>query len=97
MRIGLLQCDYVPDRYRSIAGNYHDMIEAMLGNRPADVVVFDARGGELPEHPPLYEDQRERLGDLVGPAIESLTTTIDADVVTDWMYAMFASATVADS
>ncbi len=45
----------------------------------------------------LYEDQRERLGDLVGPAIESLTTTIDADVVTEWMHKMFASPTFADS
>ncbi|GMR01697.1 MAG: GMP synthase [Acidimicrobiia bacterium] len=236
MRIGLLQCDYVLDRYRSIAGDYHNMIEAMLDHRPADFVVFDVRGGELPEHPraceayiisgssasvyederwirglesfvvaateakvpifgicfglqamatafggtversesgwgvgvhtmrvgdrrswmdpgndtiglimihqdqivalpepatvlgssdhcanflveftptcvgiqghpefpapyarALYEDRRERLGDLAGPAIESLATSTDADVVTDWIYAMFASPTVADS
>ncbi len=236
MHIGLLQCDYVANRYRSIAGDYHDMIEAMLGPRPADLAVFDVRGGELPEHPraceayiisgssasvyedeqwirglvafvvtateaevpifgicfglqamatafggtversergwgvgvhtmrigdhrswmdpgndtiglimshqdqivvlperatvlgssdhcanfpveftptcvgiqghpefpapyarALYEDRRKRLGDVVGPAIESLATRTDADVVTDWMCAMFASPTVTDS
>jgi GMP synthase-like glutamine amidotransferase len=53
MRIGLLECDHVRDRYRPIAGDYLDMFTAMVaGADPgAEVVPYDARSGVLPDRP----------------------------------------------
>ena len=51
MRIGLLVCDHVPDRFGAIAGDYPDMISAMLGQDNVSIVVFDAVGGNLPSEP----------------------------------------------
>jgi GMP synthase-like glutamine amidotransferase len=53
MRIGLLECDHVRDRYRAIAGDYVDMFTAMVaGADPtAEVVPYDARNGVLPVRP----------------------------------------------
>ena len=48
MRIGLLECDHVDDRYRSIDGDYGDMFDALLG---MDLVKYDAINGELPVRP----------------------------------------------
>lgn len=53
MRIGLLHCDHVRDRYLPIAGDYDDMFRAMVATADptAEVVVYDARNGELPGGP----------------------------------------------
>jgi GMP synthase-like glutamine amidotransferase len=50
MRIGLLECDQVSDRYRPIAGDYVDMFTAMVAaaDPTAVVVPYDARHGVLP-------------------------------------------------
>jgi GMP synthase-like glutamine amidotransferase len=53
MRIGLLECDHVAERYRPIAGDYADMFTAMVGevDPDAEVVLYDARHGVLPSRP----------------------------------------------
>ena len=48
-RIGLLECDHVDDRFRSIAGDYVDMFGALLPD--LDLVPYDARNGSLPSSP----------------------------------------------
>jgi len=48
-RIGLLECDHVADRFRSIGGDYHDMFAALLPT--VDLVRYDAVGGVLPDRP----------------------------------------------
>ena len=47
MRVGLLECDHVDDRYRSIDGDYGDMFDALLG---MELVRYDAINGALPAH-----------------------------------------------
>ena len=47
MRVGLLLCDHVDDRFRSIAGDYDDMFAALLPD--LDLVAYDAIGGDLPK------------------------------------------------
>jgi GMP synthase-like glutamine amidotransferase len=46
----VLACDHVDDRYRSIAGDYTDMIERMLVTPLPDVeaVTYDVWGGTIP-------------------------------------------------
>lgn len=45
-RIGLLECDHIDERFRSIGGDYFDMFERLL---PAvDLVRYDTIGGVLP-------------------------------------------------
>jgi GMP synthase-like glutamine amidotransferase len=53
MRVGLLECDHVADKFRSIAGDYVDMFGALLDTARADVdlVPYDAIAGELPSSP----------------------------------------------
>jgi GMP synthase-like glutamine amidotransferase len=53
MRIGLLECDHVDDRYRSIAGDYDDMFAALLSPVTPDALLvrYDAVGGVLPDSP----------------------------------------------
>ena len=53
MRIGLLECDHVRERYLPIAGDYADMFTAMVGlaDPAAEVVGYDARAGVLPQRP----------------------------------------------
>jgi len=46
MRVGLLECDHVSDRYRGIDGDYADMFESLLGH---DLISYDAVNGKLPE------------------------------------------------
>ena len=50
MRIGLLECDHVQERYLPIAGDYADMFTAMVAvaDRSAEVVRYDARDGVPP-------------------------------------------------
>ncbi len=46
MRVGLLQCDHVDDRYRSIAGDYDEMFATLL---PAvDLVPYDVVNDAFP-------------------------------------------------
>jgi GMP synthase-like glutamine amidotransferase len=53
MRIGLLLCDHVDDRYRDVtAGDYDDMFIALLSHGTDDDIEFvsyDVIGGTLPE------------------------------------------------
>jgi GMP synthase-like glutamine amidotransferase len=48
-RIGLLECDHVDERFRSIAGDYVDMFAALLPD--LDLVPYDACNGTLPASP----------------------------------------------
>lgn len=49
MRIGLLECDHVDDRYASIGGDYFDMFAALL---PAvDLVRYDVVNSAIPADP----------------------------------------------
>lgn len=49
MRVGLLECDHVDDRYTSIGGDYFDMFEGLLPD--LDLVRYDAINGVLPTSP----------------------------------------------
>jgi GMP synthase-like glutamine amidotransferase len=53
MRIGLLECDHVDARFRSIAGDYDDMFSALLSPVAADatLVRYDVVSGALPAAP----------------------------------------------
>jgi GMP synthase-like glutamine amidotransferase len=53
MRIGLLECDHVSDRYRSVAGDYADMFATLFGAHApeVDLVPYDAINGVLPATP----------------------------------------------
>ncbi len=53
MRIGLLECDHVDERYRPVAGDYADMFSTMVdaADSDAEVVRYDARNGVLPQRP----------------------------------------------
>ena len=48
MRVGVLECDHVSERYRGIDGDYTDMFESLLAR---DLVPYDAVNGELPARP----------------------------------------------
>lgn len=51
LRVGLLQCDHVSHRFRSITADYDVMFESLLGAADPEVslAVFDSIGGELPD------------------------------------------------
>jgi GMP synthase-like glutamine amidotransferase len=53
MRIGLLECDHVAERYLPIAGDYSDMFTTMVAavDPTAEVVQYDVRNGVLPGGP----------------------------------------------
>lgn len=53
MRIGLLECDHVAERYLPIAGDYSHMFTAMVADADpdADVVVYDVHRSVLPVSP----------------------------------------------
>ena len=53
MRIGLLECDHVRERYRPIDGDYVDMFRRMVRevDPGVELVVYDARGGTLASGP----------------------------------------------
>jgi len=48
-RIGLLECDHVDDRYRSIGGDYADMFQRLLPE--VELVGYDVVGGAAPADP----------------------------------------------
>jgi GMP synthase-like glutamine amidotransferase len=48
VRIGLLECDHVDERYRGVVGDYRDEFERLLGT---EVVPFDVVAGEVPVSP----------------------------------------------
>jgi len=51
MRIGLLLCGHLPDRYSSIAGEFPEWVEALLGDTDSSLIVFDATVDDLPSDP----------------------------------------------
>jgi GMP synthase-like glutamine amidotransferase len=50
MRVGLLECDHIADRFRHIAGDYHDMFARWLRRAipELEVETFDVCHGQLP-------------------------------------------------
>lgn len=50
MKIGLLECDHVLERYRHIAGDYRDMFAALFERHAPDLKLqlFDVCNGEFP-------------------------------------------------
>ena len=53
MRIGVLECDHVSERYVPIAGDYADMFTAMVTTADPSVRIafYDVRRGVLPSRP----------------------------------------------
>lgn len=54
VRVGLLECDHVAERFRGIGGDYADMFGALFATNLGDAVElvrFDVIGGELPPGP----------------------------------------------
>lgn len=51
MRVGLLECDHVAERFLGIAGDYRDMFARLLGAQGLEIVPVDACRGELPGSP----------------------------------------------
>jgi len=51
MRIGLLLCDFMPDEYLAIAGDYVEMFTVLFHDRDVTIVPFEAYNGQLPETP----------------------------------------------
>ncbi len=51
LRIGVLECDHVEERYRGIAGDYFDMFSSLLDRHGVDLVRYDACDGVLPATP----------------------------------------------
>jgi GMP synthase-like glutamine amidotransferase len=53
LRIGVLECDHVAERYRAIGGDYVDMFRSLLdAHEPGlELVPYDVIGGELPPEP----------------------------------------------
>jgi GMP synthase-like glutamine amidotransferase len=51
MRVGLLMCDHVDDRFRAVAGDYDDMFAALLvphATGELELIDYDAVAGDLP-------------------------------------------------
>jgi GMP synthase-like glutamine amidotransferase len=48
MTIGLLECDHVMEKFRSVAGDYSDMFSALFAGH--EIVPFDVVNGRLPGH-----------------------------------------------
>lgn len=50
MKIGLLECDHVPERFRHIAGDYREMFAALLNPHAPQISLhaFDVCNGEFP-------------------------------------------------
>jgi GMP synthase-like glutamine amidotransferase len=55
MRIGLLECDHVDDRFRDIAGDYRDMFTRLLEPHQLQVVPIDVCEGELPHKASAFD------------------------------------------
>ena len=55
MRVGLLECDHVADRFLGIAGDYRDMFSRLLGAHGLEVVPVDVYRGELPISPRAFD------------------------------------------
>ena len=53
MRLGILECDHVDDRYRHLAGDYRDMFDALLTPHDPELetVAYDVCRGSLPASP----------------------------------------------
>lgn len=50
MKIGLLECDHVPERFRHIAGDYREMFAALFARHAPQIALqaFDVCNGEFP-------------------------------------------------
>jgi len=49
MRIGLLVCDFTPDEYLSVTGQYIDMFSVLFVEHDVAIVPYDAYRNELPK------------------------------------------------
>jgi hypothetical protein len=48
MRVGLILCGRLPDRYAGISGDYPALVSGMFENRDISLAVFDSHLGSLP-------------------------------------------------
>lgn len=48
LRLGLLVCDHVDDRFRGVAGDYPDMFRRMLAGADVEITDFDLVAGKPP-------------------------------------------------
>lgn len=53
MKVGLLECDHVSERFRHLSGDYADMFASLLASSAPEVelVRYDVRHAHLPEGP----------------------------------------------
>jgi GMP synthase-like glutamine amidotransferase len=52
VRVGLLECDHVDERYRPLSGDYSDMFRALFAGQDAiELVNYDVVDGQLPADP----------------------------------------------
>ena len=50
MRVGLILCGRLPDRYAAVSGDYPALVSGMFGNRDISLEVFDSHLGRLPQN-----------------------------------------------
>lgn len=57
MKIGLLECDHVLERFRHIAGDYRDMFAALFAPHAPEIDLrfFDVCNGEFPQSPDVCD------------------------------------------
>lgn len=55
MRVALLECDHVDDRFRDLAGDYRDMFARLLEPQGMTLEPIDVCNGELPAHPGYFD------------------------------------------
>lgn len=57
MKVGLLECDHVMEKFRHIAGDYRDMFSRLLAAYAPQIELqfFDVRNGEFPSSPDVCE------------------------------------------
>ena len=67
MRIGLLECDHVDDRYTSIGGDYFDMFASLLPM--VDLVRYDVINGEVPV---IQINERGRFQGFGDPGMKAI-------------------------
>ena len=55
MRIGLLLCGHLPDRYSAVSGDYPSLVAAMFEASDVSIEVFEAHLGDLPDDVSVFD------------------------------------------